>query len=182
MSIGFGIEDWLSPEFAFLFIQHNFSPFSPSLSLSGIFHCSRNTDSTSPGCHHSTMPRILKCLGMGYLGCKQSIWNSILCFFTWVYAPELSCSGDSKQQKPMTSNPAKTPGWFQDWIPATQSHMGRRNDSQWQHHKMCLWILDRQMDCAVGKQWTYLRGVSQPERSRISQFQINYVLLKKETR
>lgn len=37
MSIGFGTEDWLSPEFAFLFIQHNSSPFSPSLSLLGYF-------------------------------------------------------------------------------------------------------------------------------------------------
>lgn len=77
-----------------------------------------------------------QCLQVAILGWVRLDINGVSEILYCVFSLEFvhsssSCSADGKQHKPMTNNPAKTPGWFQEWIPIMQSHVGRRNDSQW---------------------------------------------------
>ena len=78
-----------------------------------------------------------QCLQVAILGWVRldinGVYELLYCVFSLEFVhSSSSCSRDGKQHKPMTNNPAKTPGWFQEWIPIMQSHVGRRSDSQWQ--------------------------------------------------
>ena len=82
MSTGFGIKDRLSPESDSLSITLNSSPFSLSLCLQHFIAYELQTQCLQGAI--ILQCRRLRCLGMGWIGCKWSIWNSILCLFTWV--------------------------------------------------------------------------------------------------
>lgn len=119
------------------------------ISLLRTFHCLWNANPKSPGCNHSAVQGTLRCLEWIRLD-VNGVFEILYCIFSLAFVHlSSSCSGNGKQLKPKTSNPAKTSGWFQEWTPIIQSHVGRRNDSQWQLRKMCLWIIDRQIDHAV---------------------------------
>lgn len=176
MSTDFGIKDKLSPESDSLSIILNSSPFSLSLCLQHFIAYELQTQCLQ-GANILQCRRLLRALGWVRLD-VNGVSEIPYCVYSLEFVHSSSSCLDEKQHKPMTSKPAKTPGWFQEWIPIMQSHVGRRDDSQWQLHTMCLWILDRQMDHAVAGHCTHFRNISQPGRSRIGTFQILYVLLK----